>query len=199
MNQVQVRKEAALSRSGLVPSCPRSLLVAGFLCASMSCLPIVRARSTMPLMRVFIVVNPSKADARPALNDWLPLMAGRVNVVGIDTNTDDDLSQIEADVILVLGGDGTLLATARRLKGRPIPLMGVNFGKLGFLASFSPSGFAGHLDDLISGRLKHTARQVLDVSVIGAEVVCDVHKPAQIVRERTILVLVIARTGLSPL
>lgn len=133
----------------------------------------------MPPMRVFVVANPSKADARPALNEWLPLMAGRVQVVGIDSNSDDDLSRLEADVILVLGGDGTLLATARRLKGRPIPLMGVNFGKLGFLASFTPSGFPGHFDDLVNGRLKQTARQVLDVSVIGSEVLCDMNKPEQ--------------------
>jgi NAD+ kinase len=138
----------------------------------------------MPSMRVFIVANPSKADARPALNEWLPMMSARVQVVGIDSNTDDDLSRLEADVILVLGGDGTLLATARRLKGRPIPLMGVNFGKLGFLASFTPSGFPVHFDDLVNGRLKQTARQVLDVSVIGTEVPCDMNKPEQSLHHR---------------
>jgi NAD+ kinase len=133
----------------------------------------------MQAMRVFIVANPSKADVRPALNEWLPLMAGRAQVVGIDSNTDYDLGRIEADVILVLGGDGTLLATARRLKGRPIPLMGVNFGRLGFLASFTPSQFAAHFADLINGRLKQTARLMLDVSVVGAEVTCDMNKPEQ--------------------
>jgi NAD+ kinase len=136
----------------------------------------------MPLMRLFIVSNPSKTDAAPALKEWLPLMNGRLDVAGIDGNSDEDLSKIDADVILVLGGDGTLLATARRLKGRQIPLMGVNFGRLGFLASFTPSGFTKHLDDLVNGRLKHTARQVLDVSVIGADV--DFTKPGECLSRR---------------
>src|SRR5207302_3901428 len=81
--------------------------------------------------------------------------------------------RVDADVILVLGGDGTLLSAARRLRGRQIPLMGINFGRLGFLASFTPSEFRRHFDDLVNGRLKHTARQVLDVSVVAADVPFD--------------------------
>jgi NAD+ kinase len=135
-------------------------------------------------MRLFIVANPAKTDTRPALNAWLPLMAGRLEVVGIDSNSDEDLSSVQADVVLVLGGDGTLLATARRLHGRSIPLMGVNFGRLGFLASFSPSDFPHHLDDLVNDRLKYTARQVLDVSVVGAEVPTDLNKPDECLLRR---------------
>src|SRR5439155_2817514 len=112
----------------------------------------------------------NKADVGPALNEWMPLMSARVEVVGVDTTCTDDLSPIQADVILGLGGDGTLLSTARRLHGRALPLRGVNFGRLGFLASFTPAEFRRHLDDLVAGRLKHSARQVLDVSVVAADV-----------------------------
>lgn len=93
----------------------------------------------------------------------------QATVVGTDISTTDDLSQVEADVILVLGGDGTLLSTARRLKGRSIPLMGVNFGRLGFLASFTPANFEAVFSNLIAGQFQYTARQVLDVSVITGE------------------------------
>ncbi len=124
-------------------------------------------------MRLFIVANLSKPDVSPALNEWLPRMKQLVEVVGIDYSCEDDLSRVEADVILVLGGDGTLLSAARRLRGKAIPLMGVNFGRLGFLASFTPPEFQRHFDDLTQGKLSHTARQVLDVSVIAAEVPVD--------------------------
>jgi NAD+ kinase len=124
-------------------------------------------------MRVFVVANASKAEVRPALNDWLPVISRKAEVTGIDFATGDDLSQISADVILVLGGDGTLLSTARRLRGRQIPLMGVNFGRLGFLASFTPAEFQRHFDDLIHNKLHNARRKVIDVSVIGVEVKCD--------------------------
>jgi len=135
-------------------------------------------------MRLFIVANPDKPDVEPAINEWMPIMASRVEVTGVDTSSSDDLSHVNADVILVLGGDGTLLSAARRLHGRQIPLMGINFGRLGFLASFTPAEFRRHLDDLVHGRLKHTARQVLDVSVISADSACDPENEQQCIARR---------------
>jgi NAD+ kinase len=124
-------------------------------------------------MRLFIVANPDKSEVNAALEQWMPMLARAVEVVGVDHSCAADLSAITADVILVLGGDGTLLSAARRLGGRAIPLMGVNFGRLGFLASFTPSEFPEHFDELVAGRLPRSARQVLDVSIIPADVPCD--------------------------
>ena len=127
----------------------------------------------MPAMRLFVVANPSKGPVRPILDKWLPMLGERAEVVGVDFSLTDDLGGVAADVILVLGGDGTLLSAARRLRGRQIPLMGVNFGRLGFLASFTPDEFPRHFDDLLHDRLRRTRRMVLDVSVIPAEAPFD--------------------------
>ena len=124
-------------------------------------------------MKLFVVANPSKGPVRPVLDQWLPMLRERAEVVGVDFSCEDDLGGVNADVILVLGGDGTLLSAARRLRGRQIPLMGVNFGRLGFLASFTPDEFPRHFDDLVNNRLRHTRRMVLDVSVLPAEVPYD--------------------------
>jgi NAD+ kinase len=135
-------------------------------------------------MRVYVIANPTKRDVKPVLAEWLDRMAKRVEITGVDTSLEDDLSQVNADVILVLGGDGTLLSTARRLRGRQIPLMGVNFGRLGFLASFTPDEFSLRFDDLVDGKLKFSHRKVLDVSVIGVEVHCDLDSIDKVLHHR---------------
>ena len=77
-----------------------------------------------------------------------------------------DLETVDADAILVLGGDGTLLSVARRLQGRQLPVMGVNYGRLGFLADFRPDELHHYFPALIRGELPVSSRQMLDVSVI---------------------------------
>lgn len=57
-----------------------------------------------------------------------------MELVGSDLQFGKDLSGIDADLILALGGDGTVLYLARHLFGRQIPVISVNLGRLGFLA-----------------------------------------------------------------
>jgi len=133
-------------------------------------------------MKLFIVANCEKPRVQPALDGLLRDLKARSDVVGIDTDQNSDLSKVNADVILVLGGDGTLLAAARRLHGRAIPLMGVNFGRLGFLASFTPEEFPRHLESLLAKKLPIVPRAMLEASVIGKEVATLA--PADVVANR---------------
>jgi NAD+ kinase len=119
-------------------------------------------------VRLFIVANTEKSDVRPALDALLPWIKQQAQVVGLDTDRQVDLRTVDADVILALGGDGTLLSAARRLQGRQIPLMGVNFGRLGFLASFQPDRFREHFQALLDGRLPVSPRLMLEVSIVDA-------------------------------
>lgn len=57
----------------------------------------------------------------------------------------------QIDVVLSLGGDGTLLRTARFLAGAPVPILGVNLGRLGFLTSCSSDELSDALAAVVSG------------------------------------------------
>lgn len=65
-----------------------------------------------------------------------------------------------ADALVVLGGDGTLLA-ASRLLDRPIPVLGVNFGSLGFLTEITLAELYPALEGVLQGRYEHEERRLL--------------------------------------
>src|SRR5438045_4934235 len=86
--------------------------------------PSPRASVEAPLMpRIFIVANTEKPQVAQALEALKPWLTDRAELTGVETDYAHDLRNIDADVILVLGGDGTLLSVARRINGRQIPLM----------------------------------------------------------------------------
>ncbi|MEE8476107.1 MAG: NAD(+)/NADH kinase [Myxococcota bacterium] len=71
----------------------------------------------------------------------------------------------KADAVVVLGGDGTLLAVARAIGARPIPILGVNLGTMGFLAEISRDELLTTLEEVISGRFRTEERMRLEVVV----------------------------------
>jgi len=69
--------------------------------------------------------------------------------------------RIDTDVIVSVGGDGTMLRTAHMLAGAEIPVVGVNVGRLGFLTEFSPEEFTKALPDVL--KTPPSRRMMLDV------------------------------------
>lgn len=72
----------------------------------------------------------------------------------------------DVDVLLTLGGDGTLLRGARFLAGRAVPILGVNLGRLGFLTACGPDELESALRRFASGQYRADARMMLDVRAI---------------------------------
>jgi NAD+ kinase len=88
-----------------------------------------------------------------------------LELAGCDLREDSDLTILRADVALVLGGDGTVLHTARRMGDRPVPVLGVNLGRLGFLADLTPAGLRERLPDLALRRFVVEELMTLDCVV----------------------------------
>ena len=126
------------------------------------------------MTRLFIVANTAKPAVAQAFGALRADLSKSFQLTGVETNgQQQDLSGANADLILILGGDGTLLSVARRLKGRQVPLMGVNFGRLGFLSSFTPANFVQHLQRHAQHPLPVRRRMMLEASVVPAGVPCD--------------------------
>ena len=135
-------------------------------------------------MRLFIVAKHDKPNVAAELLTLLPWLADKAEVAGIETDGHQDLTSLDADFLLVLGGDGTLLSVARRLSTRQLPLMGVNFGRLGFLASFTPANYREYLLRHLSTGLKVRSRQMLEASVLPAGIACQPDDCHDVARHR---------------
>jgi NAD+ kinase len=95
---------------------------------------------------------------RPNLRDeaarMRPLIDQNVNVVLEDLKYLHDLSAVSADLAVVLGGDGSILRAALQMQENQVPILGVNLGKLGFLASVSPADFPRVLPEVARGECR---------------------------------------------
>lgn len=74
----------------------------------------------------------------------------------------DDL--FDADIAVSIGGDGTFLKTAERVAGKQIPILGINAGRLGFLADVSGEDVEAVVDELFSGEYRTEERSMLEIS-----------------------------------
>ena len=75
----------------------------------------------------------------------------------------------DVDLVLVLGGDGTILRASEIARQRDVPLVGVNTGHIGFLAEADPDAVEGVVADLVDGRCTVETRMTIDVEVTAPD------------------------------
>jgi NAD+ kinase len=71
----------------------------------------------------------------------------------------------EADLLVVLGGDGTILRAASLLNDKPMPVLGVNLGRVGFMAEVSPEEALAALKKTIAGTCLYSTRMLLQITL----------------------------------
>ena len=69
------------------------------------------------------------------------------------------------ETVIVLGGDGTILKTARKCAGKKIPVLGINLGTVGFMSEVEPAGIETAVERLLSGRYEVNSRMMMTVDV----------------------------------
>ena len=128
------------------------------------------------LNRIGIVVKPDKPEAISVARELIGWL-GRKNVgVALDPSVASSLNPalacprekigLEVDLLVVLGGDGTLLSAARYLDGEKVPILGVNLGGLGFLTEITLEELYPVLERTLDGKVETERRMRLHVAVI---------------------------------
>ena len=141
--------------------------------------------ATPSFQRIGVVVKPHQPDALETLcrlTEWLNSRG--VKLVGgpeiereqIEHQTGCSVESVEleelahrVDLILVLGGDGTMIATARRVGDSEVPVIGVNYGGLGYLAEFRIEELFAALDAIFAGNYEVERRVMLSVELWRGE------------------------------
>ncbi len=90
--------------------------------------------------------------------------AASVGELGVDVADYDAMGKV-ADLAVVVGGDGTMLNTARRLAEYGVPLVGVNQGRLGFMTDIAREGVREAMSAIIAGQFTRETRPLLDARI----------------------------------
>jgi len=101
-----------------------------------------------------------------------------------------DGDAFDADFAISMGGDGTFLKTAERVGRKQIPILGVNMGRLGFLADISPADIERCMEELTSGAYSIEDRAVIEVNTLRCEdgsSRCEKHWPMYALNDVAIL------------
>jgi NAD+ kinase len=117
----------------------------------------------------------------------LDLLAGAelAAATGWPALSEEEMSR-RAELILVLGGDGTLIHAARMVRGRPVPILGVNLGSLGFLTEVPRSELFVRLPEALTGRARLHTRMKL---------ACRLHRGGKVIVEDEVLNDVVINKG----
>lgn len=146
-----------------------------------------RARTTRPdsprkLGRVLVLADGDKDAVDALLGQLEPWLAehAAAHEIERDLHAYDEATpaarrkRAKPDLVVVLGGDGAILAAVRAFQDAPVPTLGINFGRVGFLASVEAGQWRAALLEVARGRAVVEPRMRLDVELHGQKTVSAV-------------------------
>ena len=125
------------------------------------------SQNVSEVRRAIIFLNPKKGKARDLANE----MVKELNSLNIKTDIfsfdgkQEFIQKDNCDVAISLGGDGTVLSTARAMSPGKVPIFPVNLGTFGFIAGVHPLEWREAFDQWLSGKAQISQRVMFDVSI----------------------------------
>ncbi len=117
-------------------------------------------------MKVFVLGNAAREGVAAEVERWLPTLREKFDVLAVDLHQTTDLASFtDADLALVFGGDGAILRAARQMGYSQVPVLGINLGRLGFLADIHPTDFLTCMEQVLQGNYQ-VARHLMFECII---------------------------------
>jgi len=116
-------------------------------------------------LKVVVLAPPDKPHVAQALKRLEPVLRKHAEILAIDQAFKYSFDHCEADLVVVLGGDGSILQSARQMGRFQKPVLGVNLGRLGFLAALSPERFLDVWPEVCKGRYSKTPHLMFECKV----------------------------------
>ncbi len=134
----------------------------------------------MAIKKIGIISKPKKTEVREIVLSLLAWLRERRIEACIDKETGALLESTEkcltrnempgqVDLLVVLGGDGTLLATARALNRKPVPILAVNLGGLGFLTVITREELYPTIEQVLAGNYRSERRVQIEGEIVRAD------------------------------
>src|SRR5262249_39019966 len=126
---------------------------------------------------VLVLADADKKDVRRLLSVLEPWLAARVAKVAVEPDARTYYRRLEEgrgaktgglpDLLVVLGGGGALLGAVRAFRASPVPTIGINFGRVGFLASAEAGHWEQALEEVLEGRTVVEPRLRLEAEFVA--------------------------------
>jgi NAD+ kinase len=116
-------------------------------------------------MRIFLLGDASRPGTQGEAEQLLPFLKSHCEVVVVDFEQERDLDATQADMAIVLGGDGAILRAAHQMGYRQTPVLGINFGKLGFLADLNPDDVRACFAAVVKGNYRVTSHLMFECTI----------------------------------
>jgi NAD+ kinase len=134
--------------------------------------------------RAIILANGSRPEIRAAVERLQPLVERHLRVEGVSLDFTSELIETESDLAIVLGGDGSILRAAHQMGYNQRPVLGINLGRLGFLAALQPEQLEDVLPAIAAGQHRVIEHLMIECSATRAG---KLHYQALSLNEVTVL------------
>ena len=118
---------------------------------------------------VILLYDGSRADLRKRAESLRPIIEERLDVVAVEADLEPPFEPRGAEIAIAMGGDGTILRSARLMAYDQLPVLGVNLGKLGFLAGINPDRLGEALEGVVRRDFRAVDHLMIECTLAPAD------------------------------